>query len=388
MTMNVAVGQAFSVEGREAVSKAIYNARLALDNAPINFAILIVSIEYDFHDISLAAKSQLGEVPVIGFSTSSEITIEGSKRRSVVVALISDETLEAEADWRPGMSESSRSIADRVVKSLGIAKKKSGVLLLVADGLSGEYDELLGRLPAGNYEVAGCLAGGDLQLDRTFQLGGDKSGSNGLAAAFISSPTLRLGVGIGHGWQSVGASFRVTQSRDNWVRSLDGRPASEGYASMFGRPARDWGFPPLNSMVRLYPLGIERENLPMQVHSPLRVEPDGSLRMSSSIPDGSTGHLLVGSREKCLEAARKATGDALSAIKGAQPKLAIIFADISWEMLFQGYAGAEVEAIRDVLGDDVPIIGGYTFGQIAQPDGAPQAEFLNQHVEIVILGEK
>lgn len=388
MTMNVAVGQAFSVEGREAVSKAIYDARLVLENAPIHFAILIVSIEYDFHDISVAAKSQLGDVPVIGFSTSSEITQEGSKRRSVVAALISDETLEAEADWRPGMSESSRSIAERVIKSLGIDKKESGLLLLVADGLSEEYDELLGQLPIGKFAVAGCMAGGDLLHDRTFQLGGDKSGSNGLAAAFLSSPTLRFGIGVGHGWQSIGANFRVTQSRDNWVRSLDGKPASEGYAALFGRPARDWGFPPLNSIVRLYPLGIERDDRPMRVHSPLRVEPDGSLRMSTPIPDGLTGHLLVGSRERCLEAARKATGDALYQMEGAQPKLAIVFADIAWEMLFQGYASAEVEAIRDVLGDEVPIIGGYSFGQIAQRDQTSPAVYLNQHVEVVVIGEE
>ena len=385
--MSVAVGQAFSVEGREAVNKAIYDARLKLDNAPIHFALMIVSIEYDFHSISLAAKSQLGDVPVIGFSTSSEITSAGSKRRSVVVALISDENMTAEVDWRPGFSESSRSIADRVIDSLGISKKEEGLLLLVADGLGEEYDEMLERLPSGKYHTAGCLSGGDLQLDRTFQLGGEKSGSNGLAAAFLSSPDLRIGIGVGHGWQPVGANFRVTQSRGAWVRSLNGKPASEGYAALFGRPARDWAFPPLNTMVRLYPLGIEREELPMQVHSPLRVEPDGSLRMSSSLTDGSTGHLLVGSREKCLEAARKATGDALQAMEGAQPKLAIVFADISWEMLFQGYAGAEVEAIREVLGDEVPIIGGYTFGQIAQQEGQLRPEFLNQHVEVVVLGE-
>jgi hypothetical protein len=387
MTMKVAVGQAFSVEGREAVSKAIYDARLELDNAPISFAFIIVSIEYDFHEISVAAKSQLGEVPVIGFSTSAEITASGSQSRSVVVALISDENLEARAEWLPGFSESSRLIAEEVMQTLQIDEEEQGVLLMVADGLGGDYEELLGRLPAGKYSVVGCLAGGDIQLGRTYQLGGERFGSSGLAAAFLSSDTLRIGVGIGHGWQAVGADFKVTHSRDLWVRGLNGKPASEGYANLFGRPARDWAFPPLNTLVRLYPLGIERENLPMQVRTPLRVEADGSLRMSASLQDGSTGHLLVGSREKCLEAARKATGDALRALGEVRPKLAMVFADISWEMLFQGYAGAEVEAIREVLGPNVPIIGGYTFGQFAQPNGAPRPELLNQHVEVVVFGE-
>jgi hypothetical protein len=387
MAMEVAVGQAFSVEGREAVSKAIYDARLALNNAPIAFAMIVVSSEYDFADISSAAKTQLGNVPMIGFSTSGEITAEGSQRRSVVTALISDEDLEVHAEWLPGFSESSRLIADEVMDSLQIANREDGVLLMVADGLGGDYDELLGRLPAGKYSVVGCLAGGDLQVGRTYQLGGEKFGPDGLAAAYLSSEKMRLGVGVGHGWQPVGANFRVTHSRGLWVRSLNGKPASDGYATLFGKPARDWAFPPLNTLVRLYPLGIEREGLPLQVRTPLRVEADGSLRMSAALRDGLTGHLLVGSREKCLEAARKAAGDALRALEGARPKLAIVFADISWEMLFQGFAGAEVEAIREVLGREVPIVGGYTFGQIAQPNGAPRPEFLNQHVEVVVLGE-
>jgi hypothetical protein len=387
MTMKVAVGQAFSVEGREAVSKAIYDARLELDNAPVSFAFIIVSIEYDFHEISVAAKSQLGEVPVIGFSTSSEISSEGSQSRSVVVALISDENLEARSEWLPGFSESSHLIAEQVMQTLQIEDEEQGVLLMVADGFEGDYEELLRRLPAGKYSVVGCLAGGDLQLGRSYQMGGERFGHSGLAAAFLSSETLQLGVGIGHGWEAVGANFRVTHSRDMWVRSLDGRPASDGYANLFGRSARDWAFPPLNTLVRLYPLGIERENLPLQVRTPMRVEADGSLRMSASLRDGSTGHLLVGSREKCLEAARKATSDALGALGDARPKLAMVFADVSWELLFQGYAGAEVEAIREVLGPNVPIIGGYTFGQFAQPNGAPLPEFLNQHVEVVVLGD-
>jgi hypothetical protein len=273
------------------------------------------------------------------------------------------------------------------MSSLKVENRGDGMLLMVADGFGGEFDELFGRLPSGKYKVVGCLSGGDLQVGRTYQLGGDRSGPDGLAAAFLSSQKLRLGVGIGHGWQPVGANFRVTHSRGMWVRSLNGKPASDNYAALFGKPARDWAFPPLNTMVRLYPLGIEREGLPLQVRTPLRVEADGSLRMGTALRDGLTGQLLVGSRDKCLEAARKAAGDALHTLEGAQPKLAIVLADVSWEMLFQGFAGAEVEAIREVLGREVPIIGGYTFGQIAQPEGAPRPEFLNQHVEVVVIGE-
>jgi hypothetical protein len=33
------------------------------------------------------------------------------------------------------------------------------------------------------------------------------------------------------------------------------------------------------------------------------------------------------------------------------------------------------------------IAGGYTFGQFTHMAGAPRPEFLNQHIEIVLIGE-
>ena len=126
----------------------------------------------------------------------------------------------------------------------------------------------------------------------------------------------------------------------------------------------------------------------MTLRTPLRVEADGSLRMSAEVPDGATGHLMIGSTERCLEAARTAAGDALRELGTARPKLALIFADVSWEMLLKGQPGNEVEAVQDVLGHNVPIAGGYTFGQLAHFPDAPAPQLLNQHIQVVIIGEE
>jgi hypothetical protein len=120
----------------------------------------------------------------------------------------------------------------------------------------------------------------------------------------------------------------------------------------------------------------------------MRIDADGSLRMQAAIPQDSIGHLLVGSREKCLTAAKEAARAALEMVQGAQPKLALVLADVSWQIMFQGYEGTEIEAIREVLGEDVPLIGGYTFGQFHQMEGSPRAEFLNQYIQIVVIAEK
>jgi hypothetical protein len=51
-----------------------------------------------------------------------------------------------------------------------------GSLLLVADGFNGDAKQAYAALPAGEYRIAGCLAGGDLHQARTFQIGGRQAG--------------------------------------------------------------------------------------------------------------------------------------------------------------------------------------------------------------------
>jgi len=387
MVLEVGVGQAFSVDGREAIARAVYEARGSLGNLPINFAVIISSIEYDFNEICNAAHTQIGDVPMIGFSTSGELNRLGSHRRSVVVALLSGQGLDVKSDWMPDFAENSKQTTLEILQGLNLKADQRGLLLMVSDGFNGNNDELVASLPTGRYKLAGCLAGGDMRIGKTYQLGGSRFGSGGLAGAFISGSDLKVGIGTAHGWQPVGASFKITNVRGPWVRSLDGKPASEIYAEIFGRSAGEWAVSPLNTLVRLYPFGIQRQNQPLQVRTPYRVESDGSFKMKSELENGSIGHLLVGSREKCRQAAQQAAKDAVSSLQGAAPKLVLVFVDAAWQILFQGFEGAEIEAIQQVVGKDVPIAGGYTFGQFTHMQNAPRPEFLNQHIEVIVFGE-
>jgi hypothetical protein len=234
--------------------------------------------------------------------------------------------------------------------------------------------------------ITGGLSSGNPHTGITSQIAGIQAGSGSLAAALIEG-NLKIGVGSDHGWRPVGSQFRVTRSRGFWIRTLDGRPASEAYSQLFGYPARDWGFPPLNYLVRLYPLGID-QGQDLQIRSPLRVEADGSFRMNAPIRDGVDAYLLTGSPATCLEAAQRAAQKARLSLEGAKPKLALILADISWQMLLKAHAGAEVRAVQDILGADIPIIGGYTLGQVTPGKDEAPPDFLNQHITVVVFGEE
>jgi hypothetical protein len=124
----------------------------------------------------------------------------------------------------------------------------------------------------------------------------------------------------------------------------------------------------------------------LQVRSPLRIEADGSFRMNAAVADGSDAYLLTGSLSACRAAAKEAVQQAQAALEGARPVLALVLTDVAWQMLFEAQPGADIAAVQEALGPDVPLAGGYTLGQIV-PGGKDVPRFLNQHMVVILIGE-
>jgi hypothetical protein len=275
---------------------------------------------------------------------------------------------------------------------LASGNKANRALLFFADGFNGDAEQFCAAMQPDPLPLVGGLSSGDLHTGSTYQMAGNQAGTGSLAAAFLRG-NVRVGIGHAHGWDPVGSQFRVTRSRGFWLRTLNGRPASETYAELFGHPAREWAFPPLSYLARLYPLGVEQGE-ELVVRAPIRVEADGSFRMNASIRDGGDAYLLVGSRAGCERAASQAAQQALLALGDLKPSFALILVDIAWQMLLEASPGAELAAVKDILGPEIPIAGGYTLGQIVPGRDVPGSglagsspRFLNQHIVVVAFSE-
>ena len=387
MTLTASVGQAQALNGHEAGLQATHQALKSIGMGTPSLAIVIASRYYDAKEIANSVSSLLGDTPTIGFSSASILTNEGQTKNAVGVALISSNNLKVSEHWLSGYAQSGRDTAAQLLELVAAKKKGSQKnILFFADGFNGDAEQMCLALTGSPLSIVGGLSSGNPHTGSTSQIAGTQAGSGSLAAAMIEGD-LKIGIGSDHGWRPIGSQFRVTRSRGFWIRTLDGRPASEAYSQLFGYPANEWGFPPLNYLVRLYPLGID-QGQELLVRSPLRVEADGSFRMNAPIREGLDAYLLTGSPATCTDAAQRAAQKARLAIGKAKPVFALVLADISWQMVFKARPGAEIEAVQAVLGDDVPIIGGYTLGQVTPgKDGSPP-DFLNQHITVVVFGEE
>jgi len=388
MNLTAAVGLGHAVDGREAGLQAAHQALNGLGVATPALAFLFASNHYPPRDVLNGAISLLGDTPLIGLSSPAGLTATGQHPHSVTLALLAG-NFEAEAHWFSGYSQSGRETALRLVQLAGGSTTNEAVFFF-GDGFSGDAEQFCSALQLDSTPVVGGLSSGELHTGTTYQLAGNQSGSGSLAAAIVRG-NIRIGIGSAHGWAPVGSQFRITRSRGFWLRTLNGRPASETYAELFGHPASEWAFPPLSYLARLYPLGVEQADQ-LVIRSPIRVEADGSFRMNAPIRDGVDAYLLVGSRAACEKAAGQASQQALLALGGLKPSFAMILVDIAWQLLLESHPGAEVAAVRDILGPDVPIAGAYTLGQIVPQltegkvvNAGPR--FLNQHIVVVAFAE-
>jgi hypothetical protein len=382
MTLISSVGMAQALDGREAGLQAAHQALNRLGANTPGFAIVISSHQYQAREVLNGVSSLLVEVPVIGFSSPSGLTSQGEHPHSVIVAILSGD-FHAETLWLPGYAQSGRETAAQIEKHAGPRAERQSMLFF-ADGFNGDAEQFCGAIFSG-LNVLGGLSSGDPHTGNTYQMAGNQTGSGGLAAAFLRG-NLKIGIGADHGWDAVGRQFRVTRSRGFWLRTLDGRPASETYASLFGYPARDWAFPPLSYLARLYPLGVEQGD-DLLVRAPIRVEADGSFRMNAAIREGIDTYLMVGSRAACERAARQATQQALLQLGNVKPAFALVLVDVAWQMLLKAQPGVEIQAVQEILGTSVPIAGGYTLGQVTPADAVPP-KFLNQHIVVIVFGEQ
>src|SRR5512138_886401 len=383
MTLISSIGCAQALNGREAGLQATHQALNKLGSSAPGFGFVVASHQYQAREVVSGISSLLGDTPVIGFSSSVCLTGNGLHPNSVLVGLLAGD-IQGETRWMPGYAQSGRDTGSQLSKQIK-DQADTRALFFFADGFNGDADQLCSALSIGSVKLAGGLSSGDLHTGHSYQIAGPQNGTGALSAAFLRGD-VRVGIGAAHGWNPVGSQFRVTRSRGFWLRTLDGRPASETYAQLFGYPAREWAFPPLSHLARLYPLGVEQGDQ-LIIRAPIRVEADGSFRMNAAIRDGIDAYLLVGSRVACEKAAREAAQQALLQLGDAKPAFALVLVDISWQLLLKSNPGSEIAAVQDILGEEVPIAGGYTLGQIVRHKESRLSQLLNQHIVVVAFAE-
>jgi len=334
-------------------------------------------------------------VPVVGCSTAGEITDKGPGLKSVAVMALKADKIKFNLSLAKGADVDSRkagNIAARDVKKQSPGNNNLFVMLL--DGLAENgaaavrgAQEVFGK----NFPIIGGSAGDDFLFKKTYQYFNGEVQTGAVVGIGLSGD-FSFGLGVRHGWEPVGLPMRVTKAQGAKLIEVNNRPALKVYEDCFGKKAEDLIRQPIARMAYTYPLGMKVEGSPeFLLRDALYANKKGELICAAEIPQGAEIRLMIGDADKAIEAAEEAAKNALAQLKGALPKAIFIFDCIARYKLLGQRIGEEIDAIRQVLGKKVPLIGFYTYGEQAPLGGrvAPECHsvFHNETMALLVLGE-
>jgi hypothetical protein len=261
------------------------------------------------------------------------------------------------------------------------------VLLLLTDGLAGDQQEIV----RGAYSVAGATvplvggcAGDDGRMQQTFVFAGEQVMSNAVVGIAIGS-NAPFGLGVRHGWRTVGEPMLVTASAGTEVLALDDEPALDVYLRRLGAPAAVHSdSAAFTEFAMTHPLGLNRrsgEEVRFVAGADFATR---SLHCIAQVPQGGRAWFMEGDSESVLAATTDACDEAVGALAGHNP-IALVAFDCIARRGVLGQAGIEQEvaSIYNACRPASTVAGFYTYGEIARTRGT--GGFHNQTLVVLAV---
>jgi hypothetical protein len=377
--------------GQEACQQAIDQMGQKPDLIMV-FSSVALDQEKMLQGVNTAAQGAL----VVGCSDSGEITTQGPANKHVAVMAMASDQIRFTAGLGKNVKADShragQEAAEEVTKK---APEKISLFISILEGLTGNGAAIVRGIQAvlgGHFPIIGGSAGDDFAFKKTFVYYQDQVLNDAVVGLGLTG-NFSWGVGVKHGWEPIGLSMKVTKSEGAVLKELDNEPALKIYEDYFGKKAEELIKKPIAKMAYTYPLGMSVEgSSELLIRDVVIANEKGEITCAAEIPQGSEIRLMLGDSEKAIQAAKEAAENALTQLKGSSPKAIFVFNCMARYKLLGPQIGEEIEAIQNVLGQDVPLIGFYTYGEQAplggriEPDVC-QSVFHNETMCLLVIGE-
>ena len=260
-------------------------------------------------------------------------------------------------------------------------------VFVLSEGLLVNASELVNGmnsiLPADVKASGGCAGDGNRMQQTFVWCNGEPQQSAAVALGFYGD-RLRVGSCAIGGWSPFGPDRVITKSKQHVLYEVDGRPALALYKQYLGRFAEQ-----LPASGLLFPLELHVGDSQQRVLRAILAvnEADQSITFAGNVPEGSHARFMVGHIEDLIEGTHVAAKTALEDLKSFHPQLSILVSCNGRRFVLKQRVEEEIEAVRDVLGDETPLTGFYSYGEIAPAEGGGPAELHNETMTITAFAE-
>jgi len=341
----------------------------------------------ELEDLLLGIHDTVGTKNLIGCTTDGEISSDGFRQGSAVLGGIASDQIDFHIASAKNISQDSEQAGRELAMSL---PQRVCYIQLFSDGLTGNGCAILRGMASVFGEqvpISGGTAGDAGKFHRTWQFAGDKVLSDA-AVAIGFSGDFQLGTGVRSGWSPIGLPKKVTRASGNTLYELDGQPALKVYERFLGKHAEK-----LPAVGVEYPLGLvgkwgdvgEDDYYLLRATMSVNRQ-EGSITFAGEIPEGSMVRLTCGDNTSILEAAGKAAQLAMADMGKGTLAMVFVYSCMARKIVLGRRTREEMERIRQVVGNGVPMVGFYTYGEYCRVKCRGPSLLHNETVTISVIG--
>ena len=270
-----------------------------------NTALFHVYVPYDLKDnlkkleiVREILKNEAPQIPVIGNSATGEIFDGQINDKDIVVTATIFEDPGTKIEVRTSYAEAEEFDANallEVARSLPDLKALEIVTAATYNQLEG-VREIIDALPDNVVIFGGVAVGDDIRLPFVF---GNEAPISNVNSAYViyQGKDLHLQANRMFGWKPIGYPLTVTKSDGPVVYELDGKPAYDVYNHYLHiKKDENFFYDALE-----FPWEVRIDKDTAYIRHAKSVNPDGSIVMSSNIPQGSNVRLTYGDPRRIFE---------------------------------------------------------------------------------------
>ena len=394
MATKIAIGYSQNLDSFSAGTEATRLATYQLGRLKTDLIIAFISPIYEQGLALKGIRSIAGDAPMLGSSSIASITSKGSFKDSVTICAISFDNISFSIAFQKGVRKDPRTVGSSVArKALSNATIQRQLYMMFSDSFSVNASnsligahEILGTL----FPVIGGSSAHNFQYNRTYQYFNYNLYEDVVIGLLLSGNFTAV-TGSAHGWQPIGTPHDLTKAKLNIIKEIDKRPAIALYQDYLGKSIDELKNEGIARIGASFPLGMKLKGKEAYLlRSPIDITEDGGLVLNANVLECEEINLMIGDRDSALNATKKAAMEALDNLKNLTPSFGMVYSDISRFQLFRKDPQIELDAIKDIIGENVPLIGCYTCGvymPIPAAEYTQQFYFQNQVLSVTLFSE-
>jgi PAS domain S-box-containing protein len=378
------LGQSENIDTRTAVNSVILQCQQKLLGDQPQAGIVFAGVNFDHRLMLDEILHQFPGIDLIGCTTAGDFSSSyGFSDDSISLIVFYSDDVEIGIGVGRSLSENPKAAVKLAVKQASNKlSKEVSICLAFPDGYNKSFDPIMKmfNLALGHdCPVFGGAAGTLWNENSTpLQFYKDEILVDSMPIMIFGGP-LEYSFSIANSWRPVGKQAKITKSEGRLVKHIDDFKAVDFYRYYLGdhsEPAREF-------ILAVH----EQDSEHSYLRAPIDYNLDGSITFSESIPQGATVQLTEATREVIIEDTKSTSKIIAQQVNDLVPAFAMAFSCAFRKEILGTRVEQELQILKDNLPQQLPVIGFYSFGEIAPLVKGQESFFHGATLVTLLVGQ-